>query len=107
MTRHRRRSMLLAFVLGVGAIVAGAVPGGRADAYTTVVYNGAGSAPHISVIGDSTVAALRWANMFDPLKQFNFVYDAESCRRVATPSCHGREGYTPDNVITTMRPRWF
>ena len=95
--------MLLAFVLGVGAIVAGTVPGGRADAYTTVVYNGAGSAPHISIIGDSTVAALRWANMFDPLKEFNFVYDAESCRRVVITSCRGREGYTPDTVISTMR----
>ena len=33
---------------------------------------------------------------FEPLKRFNYVYDAESCRRTVIPSCRGREGYTPD-----------
>jgi peptidoglycan hydrolase-like protein with peptidoglycan-binding domain len=88
-------------VLATSAIAA--LPAGRADAFTTVVYNGAGTAPRIGIIGDSTIAALRWTNTFEPLRQFNFVYDAESCRRTATPSCRGREGYQPENVLTTMR----
>ena len=61
------------------------IPAGTSDAATTIYYNGAGSAPRISIIGDSTIAALRWTNTFEPLKRFNFVYDAESCRRTAHP----------------------
>ena len=68
-----------------------------------VFYNGAGSAPRISIIGDSTIAALRWTNQFEPLKRFNFTYDAESCRRTVLPSCRGREGYTPDTTLNAMR----
>jgi peptidoglycan hydrolase-like protein with peptidoglycan-binding domain len=93
--------MVATAVLATSAIAA--LPAGRADAFTTVVYNGAGTAPRIGIIGDSTIAALRWTNTFEPLRQFNFVYDAESCRRTATPSCRGREGYQPDNVLSTMR----
>ncbi len=101
-TRHRRSHITLAFAL-LATAVFGAIPSGSAEAATTVVYNGAGSAPRISIIGDSTIAALRWTNQFEPLKRFNFVYDAESCRRTVLPSCRGREGYTPDNVISAMR----
>ena len=97
----RRRSLLVALTLLVTGLVA--APATPVHAYTTIVYNGAGSAPRISIIGDSTIAALRWTNTFAPLQRFNFVYDAESCRRTATPSCSGREGYQPDNVISTMR----
>ena len=55
------------------------------------------------MIGDSTIAALRWTNQFEPLKRFNFIYDAESCRRTVLPSCRGREGYTPDTTSNAMR----
>ena len=68
-----------------------------------IFYNGAGSAPRISMIGDSTIAALRWTNQFEPLKRFNFTYDAESCRRTVLPSCRGREGYAPDTTLNAMR----
>jgi hypothetical protein len=103
-TRARRRvGIITAVALLLTGAVATIAPAGRASAYTTVYYNGAGSAPRISIIGDSTIAALRWTGRFEPLKRFNYVYDAESCRRTAIASCRGREGYAPANVISTMR----
>jgi hypothetical protein len=70
----------------------------------TVVYDGAGpGAARIGLIGDSTMAALRWANAYAPLERWNFTYDAESCRRTITPSCHGSDGYAPATGIDTMR----
>jgi hypothetical protein len=87
----------------LAAAVAVVPPAGNAAAATTIYYNGAGSAPRISVVGDSTIAALRWTGQFQPLRRFNYVYDAESCRRILYPSCRGREGYAPDTVVQTMR----
>ena len=87
----------------LAAAVAVVPPAGNAAAAPTIYYNGAGSAPRISVVGDSTIAALRWTGQFEPLKRFNYVYDAESCRRILYPSCRGREGYAPDTVVQTMR----
>ena len=90
-SRRRRRLAALSLVL-VATTLTTISPVGTADAATTIYYNGAGSAPRISIIGDSTIAALRWTNQFEPLKRFNFVYDAESCRRTALPSCRLRLG---------------
>jgi peptidoglycan hydrolase-like protein with peptidoglycan-binding domain len=74
-----------------------------ASAYTTIFYNGAGRAPHIGLIGDSTLAATRWYGRLGALKRYNFVLDAESCRRTTHTSCRGREGYAPENTLTVMR----
>jgi peptidoglycan hydrolase-like protein with peptidoglycan-binding domain len=74
-----------------------------ASAYTTIFYNGAGRAPHIGLIGDSTLAATRWYGRLGALTRYNFVLDAESCRRTTHTSCRGREGYTPENTLTVMR----
>ncbi len=72
----------------------------------TVTYDGAGpGVARIGLIGDSTMAALRWAQAYAPLEQWNFTYDAESCRRTITVSCHGSDGYTPANAITVMQGR--
>ena len=97
----RRRISLLLVVL-LASVVTVLPPAGNAAA-APVFYNGAGSAPRIGIIGDSTIAALRWTNTWGPLRRFNYTYDAESCRRTATPSCRGREGYQPDTVIGAMR----
>ncbi|MGH9269701.1 MAG: hypothetical protein ACRDZ2_00325, partial [Ilumatobacteraceae bacterium] len=103
--RPSRRTGLVALV--VALVVAGgavAVPSQQAAAYTTVFYTGAGpSVPHIGLIGDSSLAGVRWSNAYDPLKVFNFTFDAESCRRTTTASCRGRESYAPENAITTLR----
>ncbi len=74
-----------------------------ASAYTTIFYNGAGDAPHIGLIGDSTLAATRWYGILGGLTRYNFVLDAESCRRTTHTSCRGREGYAPENTLTVMR----
>jgi hypothetical protein len=70
----------------------------------TVTYDGAGpAAPRLGLIGDSTLASIRWTGSWTPLRRWNYTYDAESCRRAATPSCHGPDGYAPENVLEVMR----
>ncbi len=69
----------------------------------TVTYNGAGpAAPRFGLIGDSTLAAIRWNDAYAPLRQWNYIFDAESCRRTITASCAGPDGYAPDNAIEAM-----
>lgn len=72
----------------------------RAD--QTVYFDDAGDAPHISLIGDSTLTGVRWFADFGALEQFNFVLSAESCRRTIEQSCISREGYRSANVIGAM-----
>jgi hypothetical protein len=73
---------------------------GPVDAiYPTVVYDGAGRARHIGLIGDSTLAAVQWAGAFEPLRRYNFVFDAEPCRRTTGTSC----GTPPLNALRTLR----
>jgi hypothetical protein len=96
-------------LVGVLALTGLAVPTAisrpePASAYTTIYYDGAGSSvPHIGLIGDSTLAATRWYGMLGSLTRYNFVLDAESCRRTTHTSCRGREGYAPENTLTVMR----
>ena len=96
-------------LVGVLVLTALAVPAAisrpePASAYTTIIYDGAGpSVPHIGLIGDSTLAATRWYGILGSLTRYNFVLDAESCRRTTHTSCRGREGYAPENTLTVMR----
>jgi len=90
---------VLVLVALVTVATAGAGPGSAAAAYTTVFYNGAGSAPHIGLIGDSTLTAVRLVGAYDPLRRYNFTFDAEECRRTTATSC----GTHPDNALTTLR----
>lgn len=102
----KRRGRLAVFVACFLTVLIGAtaLPSSPAAAYTTVIYNGAGpGVPRISVIGDSVGSGIRWTRSYAPLTRFNFTFDAESCRRTILPSCGGREGYAPENVLTTMR----
>jgi hypothetical protein len=70
----------------------------------TVTYDGAGpNAQRLGLIGDSTLASIRWSAAWAPLRRWNYTYDAESCRRTSTPSCHGPDGYAPENVIEVMQ----
>ncbi|MET0144616.1 MAG: hypothetical protein ABW122_05085 [Ilumatobacteraceae bacterium] len=69
----------------------------------TMTFDGAGpSAPRIGLIGDSTLASIRWSGTDAPLRQWNYTFDAESCRRTITASCHGPDGYAPANVVDVM-----
>src|SRR5690606_27778615 len=57
----------------------------------------------ISLIGDSTLSGVRWYADYGPLERYNFVFNAESCRRTIELSCVSREGYRSQNVLATMR----
>jgi hypothetical protein len=90
-------------VVGALTIAIGLTLGGtpvRAD--QTVSFDGAGGAPHISLIGDSTLTGVRWYADYGALERFNFVLSAESCRRTIEQSCFSREGYRSENVLTAM-----
>jgi len=55
------------------------------------------------LLGDSTMAALRWFEQGSVgLSGFSYVLDAESCRKIADPSCAGREKRTPKNAVQTV-----
>jgi hypothetical protein len=88
----------------VGVPVPPPAPGpAPAPSGLTVTYDGAGpDAARIGLIGDSTMASIRWSGTYAPLRRWNFTYDAEACRRTITVSCHGADGYTPANAITVM-----
>lgn len=97
---RRRWAATVAALITAGGVLAG---GGNASADENVVYAGAGDAPHISVIGDSTLAGVRWYADYGALERFNFVLNAESCRRTIELSCISREGYRSQNVIGAMQ----
>lgn len=90
----------------IGLLVAVAVlgaPSATVRADQPVSFDGAGNATQISIVGDSTLSAVRWYADYGPLERFNFVLNAESCRRTIEQSCISREGYRSDNVVTAMR----
>ena len=89
-----------AFAVSAGLLSVGG-SGIRAD--QTVYFDGAGDAPHISLIGDSTLTGVRWYADYGELERFNFVLSAESCRRTIEQSCISREGYRSANVVSAMR----
>ncbi len=80
-----------------------ALGAGPAHADETVEFDAAGSDRRISLIGDSTLAGVRWYADYGELRRFDFVLNAESCRRTIEQSCFSREGYRSANVISTMR----
>ena len=55
------------------------------------------------LVGDSTLAGVRWYRTLEALLGFPYEYTAESCRRLATASCNGREGFVPTNAVTAIR----
>ena len=87
------------------AVTAGSVALGEpARADQTVVFDEAGAgAPRISLVGDSTLTAVRWYADYGALRRYNFVLSAESCRRTIEQSCISREGYRAANVIGAMQ----
>jgi hypothetical protein len=85
-------------------VAIGLTLGGRSvQADQTVSFDSADGAPHISIIGDSTLTGIRWYADYGALERFNFVLSAESCRRTIEQSCISREGYRSANVLTAMR----
>ena len=59
---------------------------------------------HVLLLGDSTMAGLRWfEDGTKSLQGFTYTLDAESCRRISAWSCFGREKRTPKNVVTVLK----
>jgi peptidoglycan hydrolase-like protein with peptidoglycan-binding domain len=99
-SRPLRRRWFLAAALALGLV--GVVPASAA-ADQTIDFDEAGDAPHISLIGDSTLSGVRWYADYGALERFNFVLSAESCRRTIEQSCISREGYRSQNVLSAMQ----
>lgn len=101
--RHVRSVCWLA-ALASAVIV---VPAGRVSAHTTspatVRWFVDESAPTIGLIGDSTLSGVRWADRYGDLERFNFLFDAESCRRTLESSCWSREQYRPPNALAALQ----
>jgi hypothetical protein len=57
----------------------------------------------VIVIGDSAISALRWVpRAASAVVGFEYTLDLESCRRLFTPSCRGREGRVPPTVYQAL-----
>jgi Putative peptidoglycan binding domain len=100
MPSRRRWAAVIALAVACASLVTG---GSAVRGDQTVFFDEAGNAPHISLIGDSTLTGVRWYADYGALARFNFVLSAESCRRTIEQSCISREGYRPANVIGAMR----
>lgn len=96
----RRRRIATALLTLTAVSVLGATP---ADAGAPVVHDGPDGAAHISLVGDSTLTGVRWYADYGDLRRFNYVFDAESCRRTVERSCISREGYRPTTVLGALR----
>jgi peptidoglycan hydrolase-like protein with peptidoglycan-binding domain len=102
----RFRQLLCTAIVASTAVLAAPAP---TEAATTRIYTGAPGAPTIGIIGDSSIAAIRWSDSWSSLSSVNYAFNAESCRRTTGVSCSGREGYAPPNALDTLRAepgRW-
>ena len=87
-----------------GSLVVSMLAAMPASADNTVIFDEAGpAAPHIGLVGDSTLAGIRWAGRYGDLRRYNFVLDAESCRRTIEQSCWSREDFRPDNTVRAVQ----
>ncbi len=93
------RALVALLLVGTGLLSGG----GQVRADETIVHDAASSAPRISLIGDSTLTGVRWYADYGALNSFNYVFNAESCRRTIEQSCFSREGYRSQNVLATMQ----
>lgn len=96
-----RRALRCALVVTAASVVT--VPE-RVGADTPEVRHVADpTARSIGLIGDSTLAGVRWFEAYGPLERFNFVFDAESCRRTIEQSCWSRESYRATNAMDALQ----
>ncbi len=100
----RLRLRARAAILGVVACVGIVTFAGHASAATTVYYDDAGpDAASIGIVGDSTLSGVRWYDTYGDLERYNFVFDAESCRRTIETSCWSREDYRAENAYGALQ----
>jgi peptidoglycan hydrolase-like protein with peptidoglycan-binding domain len=97
-----RRAVLRSFAplgLAIGMIWT-LLAGQTVRADETVRFDGGGA--EVSLIGDSTLAGVRWYADYGELRRFDVVLNAESCRRTVEPSCISREGFRSATVVQTV-----
>jgi hypothetical protein len=112
----RRLGGALAVLVAVVGVSATAVTATFTSIVTTIItsIDGAAEVPSaravrvdppspVVVIGDSAISALRWVpNARNAVVGFEHTLDLESCRRLYSPSCSGREGRTPPTVYQAL-----
>lgn len=60
----------------------------------------------VFLVGDSTMAPMRWFRQGQAsLRGFDYVLDAESCRKIAKHSCWGRESRIPTSAALAIESR--
>ena len=109
-----------AFAVSIGSSVSGADPGTSTDESTTtttstVVETTIESTtttttttvprvkPRVLLVGDSTMAAIRWfKDGRKALSGSTFIVDVESCRSIGGYSCWGREGRAPSTAYEVV-----
>jgi peptidoglycan/LPS O-acetylase OafA/YrhL len=71
---------------------------------STMTTGQAPSTSTVYLLGDSTLAELRWfAGASASLQGFSYTLDAESCRKLASKGCEGRERRVPPSAVDTLR----
>lgn len=107
---HQFIARITVAVLVVTALIADLAPVGEAPQAAaatypghTIVYRGAGDVARIGLIGDSSLAGVRWYGTYGNLASYNYRFNAESCRRTIDASCRGREGFAPYNAVRILR----
>ena len=81
-----------------------AQPGGTKDATPNQSVPTRASARTVTLLGDSTLAPLRWFVGADrSIRGFPYTMDAESCRKLSNKGCEGREGRVPPSVVETIK----
>lgn len=71
---------------------------------TTTTTIPATTSLNVLLLGDSTLAGLRWYEQAHlSLAGFQYVLDAEACRRLAYKGCEGREGRTPMSAAGVVK----
>ena len=119
-TRLMAGMLSAAFAVSIGSSVSGADPGTSTDESTTtttstVVETTIESTtttttttvprvkPRVLLVGDSTMAAMRWfTDGRKSLAGSTFVVDVESCRSIGGYSCYGREYRAPSTAYEVV-----
>jgi len=119
-TRLMAGMLSAAFAISIGSAVSGADPGANTDESTTtttstVVETTIESTtttttttvprvkPRVLLVGDSTMAAIRWfKDGRKALSGSTFIVDVESCRSIGGYSCYGREYRAPSTAYEVV-----
>jgi len=97
-------ALVLPMVLSVLSVVAAGDGDRVGPASATAVAERVAPPTGVLVIGDSSIASLRWVRgASGALAGDRFTLDLESCRRLVERSCRGREGRTPSTALAALR----